>query len=155
MKNWFLILLGLTVFACGPTSAKLQASGPSPKVEPQKKVLCKIIIKRYGVSDQVYEPVAEAEVVIVKNKVELPTPGNYLVLGSMTVEAEKECNIIEITDAIKTGAGTFGAKYVLPWQVQTDYSSSEIWGTEIDKHKQIIEKIVSTYILLKVKDLSI
>jgi len=149
-KLWFLALLGIAVLACGPANTQLRADEPIPKSEPQKKVMCKIIVKRFRLSDQTYEPVEEAEVTIIESKMELPTPGNYVVLGSMTVEAEKECKVIEITDAVKTGAGTLGAKYVLPWKIETIQNSKE-WGTEIDKHKWVEEKTLSSYILLKPK----
>lgn len=152
-KFWFLILLG-TIFACGTTNAELKEQSLAQSIldetKTQAKVMCKIIVKRFRLSDQTHEPVEEAEVTIIKSKVELPTPGNYVVLGSMTVEAGNECKIIEITDAVKTGAGTLGAKYVLPWKIETIQNSKE-WGTEIDKHKWVEEKTLSSYILLKPK----
>jgi hypothetical protein len=157
-KLWFLILLG-TILACGTTNAELQEQTIFQSIltetESQAKIMCKIVVKRYGVSDQVHEPVKETEVTIVDNKGDLPTPADYNVLGSMTIEADKECKIIEIIDAIKTGASTFGANYVLPWKVQSIHITKEEWGTEIDKHKLVQEKTVSTYILLRRENLSI
>jgi len=157
-KLWFLMLLG-TILACGTTNAELREQTLFQSIltetESQTKIMCKIVVKRYGVSDQVYKPVKETEVTIIDNKGDLPTPADYTVLGSMTIKADKECKIIEIIDAIKTGAGTFGANYVLPWKVQSVHSIKEEWGTEIDKHRVVQEKTISTYILLRRENLSI
>lgn len=148
-KFWFLVLLGVAVLACGPTKAKLQEQTVLQSImdetESQVKIICKIVVKRHGLSDRSYEPIEDSEVIIIKDKTDLPTPADYVVLGSMTVEAEEECKIVEITDAIKSGAGTFGANYVLPMKAESIHNASDM----------ALEKTISTYILLRRENLSI
>ena len=77
-----------------------------------------IVVKRFKATEEVYEPIGYTEVVVVGSKEELPSPADYLVLGSMEIETTKECRLDEVLNAIKTGAGGFGANYVLPWNVE-------------------------------------
>ena len=144
-KLWFLILLGV-IFACSTTNAELKEQSLAHSIlnetKTQAKIMCKIIVKRHALSDQSYEPVDVSDVTVVQDKTDLPVPADYIVLGSMTVEAGSECKILEITDAIKSGAGTFGANYVLPMKGESVH----------DAKSMELESTITTYILLRKDD---
>jgi len=153
-KLWFLALLGIAVLSCGPTNAQLRAQTSLPSIpeeaKPKAKIQCKIVVKRYAVSEKSHKPVPDTKVIIVKDQSDLPRPARYLVLGSMTVEAGKDCFVVEIIDAIKAGAGTYGANYVLPWTAQ-EGTDEQVAGPGLG----VEGDTSSAYILLRSKELSI
>jgi len=146
MKKLLIIIIGLVILSCKTTNA---GQNYQTNLPPEEKIQCRIIVKRFKATTQDYEPVEDAKVTVIGSQKELPRPADYIVLGSMEIVATQECRLDEVLDAIKTGAGGFGANYVLPWNVQT--KSSDAFETTIDKW--IREKPVNTYILLRKENL--